>query len=336
MHKIELMRGLLILIFITIHISSFSQTKYDDCFKETILIVEKNYIGFQYLDNGKSDYYEYLKTNLLSNNLSSISDLISNIKRYMEFFEDRHMYLSSYDYYIDCKIAIDSFECRLINQNTYYLRIPDFNNLLALDSILNHAIESDSMLQIENIIIDLRKNGGGKNLYYRRLLPLIATNDIFTRKYKLLATKENWDSHQTRNKMDNLNPDDENKIIDVPWQNSNNDFVTEYKPSGVNEYPKRVAVLVDRFTASSSEKFVLCAKQSFKVKIFGENTYGAVDFGDIRSCEIVKDSLFIVFPTTNVYDFKINGVDSRGIAPDFYLQSENQIEQILNYFEYWN
>ncbi len=330
------MRTSLILLFFAIQFSCFSQSKYDDYFKETISIIEKNYIGFQYVKNGKLDYYKYLKTNLLNNNLNNISDLVSNIKLYMEFFEDKHMYLSSLDYYNDYKKDLDTFECKFINKSTYYLGIPNFNNQVALDSILNYAIERDSMSQVENLIIDLRKNGGGKNLFYRRLLPLIATNDIFTRKYILLATKENWESHETRNRMDKINPDDENKIIEVPWQKIHNNFVTEYKPSGVNEYPKRVAVLVDRYTASSSEKFIICAKQSFKVKIFGENTSGAVDFGDIRSCEIVKDSLFIVFPTTNVYDFKINGVDSRGIAPDFYLQPENQIKQIIDYFNYWN
>ncbi|MFB6318742.1 S41 family peptidase [Saccharicrinis sp. FJH54] len=330
------MRYFLLVIFLVIHLSGFPQSNYDAYFKETVSIIEKNYIGYHYISNGKLDYYTYFKTNLLNTYLNSISDLAQNIQLYMDFFEDRHLYLTISDFYKNAPIATDTFKCASIDTHTYYLKIPDFDNQAALDSLLNCAIERDSMLLFENLVIDLRRNGGGKNLFYRRLLPLIATNDMYTRRYELLATKENWASHQTRNKMGTLTEKEENKIIDAPWQKSHHNFITEYSASGVNPYPKRVAVLVDRNTGSSAEKFVLCAKQSFKVKIFGENTAGAVDFGDVCVNEIIKDSLYIVYPTTNVYDFKINGVDSRGIAPDFYLQPENQIEQILNYFEYWN
>ncbi|WP_430816567.1 S41 family peptidase [Carboxylicivirga sp. RSCT41] len=330
------MNKLLLTAIFLIPVSLFSQSNYNNLFLESIELLERNYIGYKYIKSNKMSHYGYFKSNLTSDTLTSKGDLINALAKYISFFEDKHLYLSTKNYYEPSKSSENGFQSKFLNSNTYYLRIPSFNNLKAINSVLNYAIQTDSMFQVENLIIDIRNNSGGKNKYYRRLLPIVATNEIYTRKYELLATKENWESHMTRNNMPNISDNVEGLIVDAPWQNHDGKYVLEYKPSGINELPKRVAILINRNTASSAEKFVECAKQSFKVKTFGENTCGAVDFGDIISSEIIKDSLYIVYPTTNVFDFKVNGVDSKGIAPDFYLDSENQVDQVLKYFKVWH
>lgn len=45
------------------------------------------------------------------------------------------------------------------------------------------------------------------------------------------------------------------------------------KLDSIYQYPKKIAFLIDRNTASSAESLLLAAKQSKKASLFGENSY---------------------------------------------------------------
>ena len=54
------------------------------------------------------------------------------------------------------------------------------------------------------------------------------------------------------------------------------------EPEKVTRYPQRVAVLVDKRCGSTCEEFLLVARQSFKVKLFGQSSAGSLDYSNLR------------------------------------------------------
>lgn len=327
-----------IIILLLISNSAFAQNDYNQIIREAISIVENNYVSFEDRLKNKESEYLHLKANLLADTLVCSSDFLKNLKIYVSFFKDNHLRLADKYMYESTKLGSDTllFKSDVINSNTTYLKIGSFAYKSNINRLIKKATDVDSMNHRKNLIIDLRGNGGGDNRNFQRLLQFIATNTIYIRNSKLLVTPENWQCHKKREHLGDFNRGNEGKLLTTPWSNTTNYLVLHYKPYCVYDFPKRVAVLVDRDTGSAAEQFVFCAKQSLKVKIFGENTNGTVDNGYLNSFELIKDKLYINYATVKKIDSDQNEVYNRGIAPDFYLNRENQIEEILKYFRYWD
>ena len=319
---------------------SFAQNDYNQLLKNTVDLVENNYVSFEDHIEGKEDYYNnYLKKEIFRDHLSSQDELIRILVKYIEFFNDKHLALSREYLYNEEECNSNNskwFESEIVNSKTVYLKINSFSNSKLTSQLLKKSLDVDSMNHRDNLIIDLRENGGGNYKGFHQLLQFIATNNIYMRNTKLLVTKENWECHKQRVGLGEYNVKYDGKLMTSPWENSEDYLVLHYKHTCTYEYPKRVAILVGRNTGSAAEQFVLCGKQSLKVKIFGQNTSGTVDNGFINSYELIKDSLYLNYATTKKIDFDSNEVTSKGISPDFYLDNDNQVKQILKYFEYWD
>lgn len=317
----------------------FAQTDYNQKFKEVILDIEKNYAGFRDKTENQKEIYNIFRENLLNDSLTSLVELKNHVNPYINFFNDSHLY--SYSSFYDENVAKehlksnhnDVYQFKVLNNNTCYLKIGSFANKEFVDKLIANNIETISVTQ--NLIIDIRDNGGGGDAAFWSLLPLIATNHIYLRNVEFLATPRNWEFMSKYANMDNWNPENEDKFIQAPWINNNSMFTQAYNHQQTERYPKRIAVLVNKVVGSAAEQFVFATKQSFKVKVFGENTRGAFDYSNCRHFEVVKDSLYISSPTTKTHGLPKNRIDGHGIVPDFYLGPENQVEQILRYFEYW-
>ena len=68
-----------------------------------------------------------------------------------------------------------------IDASTSLIRIPSFSNSekQLIDSVI--SINKETILQSENLIIDLRDNGGGSDRCYSELIPILYTNPIRVR-----------------------------------------------------------------------------------------------------------------------------------------------------------
>jgi len=98
---------------------------------------------------------------------------------------------------------------------------------------------------------------------------------------------------------------------------------TEIVLDKVYEYPKNVGIIVNRNTASASEHYVITARQSRKVTIFGETTMGAIDtalsgFGDpVSPCgEIILHYNDLRYTLVSERTF-----DDIGVQPDIFIDS---------------
>ncbi len=320
----------------------FAQKNYHYEFKKVINDIEKNYAGFQDKVENKKEYYNFFKKQLVEDSITNLDQLKGHVKTYLNFFEDLHLY--QYKNYIDESVAAKKlnkyrdriYQFKVLNNNTCYLKIGSFANSELVDSLINVSI--DTISKSTNLIIDIRNNGGGGDAAFKSILPILATNDIFVKNVKFLATPQNWFFFKNTIKISigTWNPKNEDKFIQAPWINDTSQLIRTLEYTGTNEYPKHIAVLVNRKVGSAGEQFVFCAKQSFKAKIFGENTGGFFDYSNCRHFEVIKDSLYISAPTTKVYGLPANQIDKHGIVPDFYLNQDNQIDQILRYFKNWN
>jgi hypothetical protein len=77
------------------------------------------------------------------------------------------------------------------------------------------------------------------------------------------------------------------------------------------EYPEKVIILQNKYTASAAEGFICYALQSDKVITVGENTGGFIDYGNVMAVEVPCSKYIINTTTTrykNYYKYEFVGI----------------------------
>jgi hypothetical protein len=211
-----------------------------------------------------------------------------------------------------------------LNATTLYLRIPSFNSgyKSAIDKLLTD--NKDKILNTENLIIDLRNNGGGDDDSYSELLPFLYTNPIRIVSMEYLSTVQNNQPYVDMLSNPDLNENSRQQIKIM--QDRLGEFVN---PSGrdiyieqhdvVYEYPKNVGIIIDKGCGSTTEQFLLASKQSKKVKLFGTTTFGALDISNMRSAESPCKEFQLIYCISRSMRIPDMAIDDIGLQPDYYL-----------------
>lgn len=93
-------------------------------------------------------------------------------------------------------------------------------------------------------------------------------------------------------------------------------------PAAVLDGPKRVAILVDRYSVSAAEAFVIEARRSPRVRVFGENTGGSIDYQNVAMFQFGQGALTHVLglPTLAASDqLPERGFNKDGVPVDVRL-----------------
>lgn len=197
-------------------------------------------------------------------------------------------------------------------------------------AMLEYKDDIDSMLMVnegllkrtEHFIIDLRNNRGGSVLCFQKLLPLLYTNPMINDGASVLATEENIKSYEDWNYP---NISDSMKAVfqkDATALRAHKGTLYQLWPDDtlrfatVLPYPKRVSILVNEASASSTEIFLLQARQSTKVKLYGRNTMGAVDYSDAASLTLNGGLFQLRYSTSRSNRLPKEEIDYIGIRPD--------------------
>jgi hypothetical protein len=217
-----------------------------------------------------------------------------------------------------------------LNETTLYLRIPSFNHhqKSGIDSVL--AANKEKILRTENLIIDLRGNGGGSDNSFQELLPFLYTNPIRTFGIADLSTTLN-----NQRMLDFINNPEKHGFDeeDKEWfqksydnlQNNLGKFVNSSQKVYIDtfdmiyEYPKNVGIIIHNENGSSTEQFLLAARQSKKVKFFGVPTMGCVDTGNQYYAESPCKELILSYSLSRSLRVPDIIIDDIGIQPDYYL-----------------
>ena len=215
-----------------------------------------------------------------------------------------------------------------ISNNTMYLRIPTFNiqHKKLIDSII--VSNFDRFTSHKNLIIDIRNNGGGSDLSYQNILPLLYTNPIRIVQQEYLSTELNL--RPLLNIVNDSTSDKETKEfckkLSEKMRNNPNEFVSftdgivdEKRFDTIYKYPHKVAILINKNCRSSAEQFVYEARQSYKVKLFGTSTYGAIDISNMSYSVFSTDNrLTLWYSTSKSYRIPDLIADDIGFPPDYY------------------
>jgi hypothetical protein len=211
------------------------------------------------------------------------------------------------------------FAARDVAPGTVLVQLPSFNDPAGIDALFE--AEAERFGAAERLIIDLRGNGGGSDYNFRALIPLIYTDPIRLVSNAALATADNIRVNEAlvgdttipagiRTQL--ARSVAQMRTAEGGWY----EFPDRvHEEEAVLELPRQVAVLVDRGCASSCEQFLLAARQSRKVTIYGTRTAGILDFGNVRNAQMPGGTLLLNYPTTRSKRLPHDPVDGTGILP---------------------
>ena len=263
----------------------------------------------------------------------------------VDMFEDRYIRLGSYlmlkrendnqnpnekiDSYFK-SINANNPTVKKINDNTVILRIPHM--WIQYKEVLDSLVTANkSLLTSEkNLIIDIRNNGGGSDLTYESILPLIYTNPIRTVGAEFLSSNYNNTMLEyviNSNDFDQDTKDWAQNILDRANSNINHfvkmmdNEVEITKYDTIYKYPANVAILIDENVASASEQFLLDVKQSKKVKVFGTTTAGGLDLANVYEIVSPCEEFILEYATSRSMRIPELVIDEKGIQPDYFLDN---------------
>ncbi|APZ48169.1 peptidase S41 [Polaribacter reichenbachii] len=220
-----------------------------------------------------------------------------------------------------------------INANTVLLRIPRFwgSEKSKIDSVINS--NKETILKTENLIIDLRNNGGGSDGSFQELLPILYTNPIRTVGVQMLSTplnnqrmldfinKEEYGFDEEGKKWAQESYDKLSKHIGE-FVMLNEYPITKETFDTIHKFPKNIGIIINENNGSTTEQFLLAAKQSKKVKLFGTTTTGVLDISNMYFVKSPCEEFELGYSLSKSMRIPEMTIDDKGIQPDYYIDKE--------------
>jgi len=229
-----------------------------------------------------------------------------------------------------------------LDDSTFYIRAPEFNSNTSNDLVEKYW---DEITTRPNLIIDIRNNGGGQDNYYKKLAELIYTNPYESKGVEWYSTKgiiKDWENAIKRGEIKEGYEDESKALVEKMKENIGG-FVTHpcydnddtVKRDIIYRYPKQVGIIINGRNASSAEQFLLTAKNSSKVILFGnENTAGVLDYSNITPKQLPSGKYNLWLPATRSKRLPEKPIDNIGIAPDIYIPLKPKF-QLYNRLDDW-
>jgi hypothetical protein len=240
------------------------------------------------------------------------------------------------------KEELKAVSAKKLDDKTLYIQIGTFSdwNAKAIDSVFkaNEAL----LKSMPNLVLDLRGNGGGSDFGFQPILPYIYTDRVIGVGVDVLATPDNikgWQQLLTNANLPERMKNGIQEVIDSmqkhvgEFVNSADDDTTVMDK--VEPYPKKVAVLINGGCGSTTEQFLLVARQSRKVTLMGQHTHGVLDYSNMRRAESPCKDMGLAFATTKSRRIKMGqAIDNVGIKPQVLLTKDKDwVEAAKKYLE---
>lgn len=219
----------------------------------------------------------------------------------------------------------------ILDDSTFYMRITSFAD--NKDYITNLVAENwTNITHRSSLIIDIRSNYGGQSDSYAALEPLMYTNEFGSKGVEYYATPGNI-AHFEHSiaRQENRNGNDGLKwiqsLVDEMKKNIGGYVVHPYDQreemismDTVYENPKRIGIIIENSNASAAEQFLLYAKNSRKVILFGnESTAGILDYSNATPTNFPSNRYELYCPMSRSVRLPETPIDNIGIKPDIYI-----------------
>jgi len=230
-----------------------------------------------------------------------------------------------------------------LSVSTWWLRIPDFGDDRAKPLRELVAQHEADFASAQNLLIDLRNNAGGSDYVYQPLLPLLYTRPIYSIDVEMRSSPDNILLRQQVAEL--LRKDNPEGAALLEAQNlamaahPGAYIQPEARPFSayvapvVRPSPRHIAVLIDG-AASTGEQFILDARQSRKVTLFGYgNSAGILDYANVVAMTSPSGRVHLQWATSRSLRLPDDPVDPNGVAPDIVIpQSERDP---VSYVQAW-
>ncbi len=217
-----------------------------------------------------------------------------------------------------------------LSDKTIYLRIPSFlhEQKKYIDSVL--ATNDKLITSTENLIIDIRYGTGGADAAYEEIMAYLYTNPMRGVGVKLYATELNALAYEGYAKeytdtadINRLNGIAKNMRANIGKFITTSDqhyYTTSYDT--VMPYPKKVGIICNHNNGSTDEQFLIDAKQSRKVKVFGIPTGGMLDVSNMNDIDSPDHNFTLGYCMSLSFRIPNYCIDGIGIQPDYFIDDD--------------
>ena len=207
------------------------------------------------------------------------------------------------------------YEFKALNDSTNYIRVSSFDGSLTneLDSFYN---EVDTKIKSKPyLVVDIRNNGGGSERSYLNLLQY-----AYTKPLKLDSSLV-WVSPENIKRYEEVSTENNNILIERMKAAKPFTFIPQTEESAntwvldsATVFPKKIALLFNRGTASSGEGMIVYFMQSDKVITIGENSGGYIGYGNVMTAQTPCEQFTIRSTTTRYFEkskYEFVGIEPR-------------------------
>ena len=302
-------------------------------FDYAVDVVERAYAGYPDKTAGREAEYAALKRRLRSE-ISGDRDVYDAIAEYLGWFDDSHLGtpgVRTYrpksihrnpDYAGRMKRYAPQFTHCRVDADTYLIRFPSCDPADAGVAGVQAAVDAYLASGCENLILDIRGNGGGSDSAYEPLLKLLydhegvedgmeyRVSDIAIAHVREFA----GNTERGRRKIARMERTPSGEFL------AGGSKTYRIRYDSVSPRPRRAALLIDGAVGSSGEQLVLEVRaSSHRTTVYGQdNTLGCLDFSNCEILYFPRDTTrWMMLPTTRSYRVAAGrGIDKTGIAPD--------------------
>jgi len=221
------------------------------------------------------------------------------------------------------------FTYGILSDSTFFMRVNSFDGLKERIEKVIQSHWSDIMSR-PDFIIDLRNNGGGQDDEWQALAKLIYTAPYLSRGVEWYACDDNIRLFEDALK-DGFGGEEGmrwNRAILGEMRKHPGEFVIHpmmgnddtVRQDTVYKNPRRVGIIINEANGSSAEQFLLAAKASSKVTLFGnQNTGGVLDYSNAVEINLPSGKYYMRYPMTRSRRLPDNPIDNIGISPDVFI-----------------
>jgi hypothetical protein len=220
------------------------------------------------------------------------------------------------------------FKYAILSDSTFYIRANSFDGFREKIEKVIKDYWKDIMGR-PNLIIDVRNNGGGLDDEWQMLFSLVYDKPFVSKGVEWYATTDNIQMYENDLKTGNVQNGEEGikwmKSLLAEMKKHPGQFVIHpmmgkddtVKEDTVYRHPSRVGIIINEYNGSAAEQFLLDARESSKVTLFGTtHTAGVLDYSNAVEVDFPSGKYTLRYPMSRSRRLPEHPIDNIGISPD--------------------